>query len=101
MDCKSDKFEYISRLKQLAHETRDRVQPRLAFENRLKTIWQQGLPLAEEREAWRAYIEFEAVAQQMPRRAKLLYERALITMDRDRQFWLEYIRFIEKNLKDP
>ena len=37
----------------------------------------------------------------MPRRAKLLYERALITMDRDRQFWVEYIRFIEKNLKDP
>lgn len=37
----------------------------------------------------------------MPKRAKLLYERALITMDKDRLFWLEYIRFIEKTLKDP
>ena len=40
VDCKSDKFEFISRLKQLAHETRDRVLPRLAFENRLTSIWQ-------------------------------------------------------------
>ncbi len=37
----------------------------------------------------------------MPKRAKLLYERALITMDKDRVFWMEYIRFIEKTLKDP
>ncbi len=74
--------------------------PRVAFENRLKEIWTQGLPLTTEREAWQAYIEFE-IQQAMPKRAKLLYERALITMDRDRLFWMEYIRFIEKSLKDP
>ena len=34
-------------------------------------------------------------------RAKLLYERALISLDKDRHFWLSYVRFIEKTLKDP
>lgn len=58
------------------------------------------MSLVDEREAWQAYIEFE-ISQQMPKRAKLLFERALITMDRDRLFWLEYIRFLEKTLRDP
>lgn len=37
----------------------------------------------------------------MSNRAKLLFERGLISLDRDREFWLKYIIFIEKNLKDP
>jgi hypothetical protein len=37
----------------------------------------------------------------MPKRAKLLYERGLISLDKDRHFWISYIQFIEKNLKDP
>ena len=35
------------------------------------------------------------------KRAKLLYERGLITLDRDRQFWLAYAGFLEKQMKDP
>jgi hypothetical protein len=25
----------------------------------------------------------------------------LISLDKDRQFWLQYVRFLEKNLRDP
>lgn len=39
--------------------------------------------------------------QSQPKRARLLYERALISLDKDRQFWLQYVRFLEKNLRDP
>jgi hypothetical protein len=46
------------------------------------------------------YIKFE-IDQGMVKRAKLLYERALISLDKDRHFWISYIQFIEKNLKDP
>jgi hypothetical protein len=46
------------------------------------------------------YIKFE-IEQGMAKRAKLLYERALISLDKDRHFWISYIQFIEKNLKDP
>ena len=46
------------------------------------------------------YIEFE-VQQGQPKRAKLLYERALISLDKDTQFWLQYVRFIEKGIRDP
>lgn len=37
----------------------------------------------------------------MPKRAKLLYERGLISLDKDRHFWISYIQFIEKQMKDP
>ena len=25
----------------------------------------------------------------------------MISLDKDRQFWLQYVRFLEKNLRDP
>ena len=34
-------------------------------------------------------------------RARLLYERALVSLDLDLQFWLSYINFIQHTLKDP
>ena len=37
----------------------------------------------------------------MFKRARLLYERGLISLDRDVYFWISYVQFIEKNLKDP
>jgi hypothetical protein len=37
----------------------------------------------------------------MLKRARLLYERGLISLDRDRHFWISYVQFIEKYLKDP
>lgn len=37
----------------------------------------------------------------MQKRAKLLYERGLISLDKDRHFWISYIQFLEKNIKDP
>lgn len=37
----------------------------------------------------------------MIKRAKLLYERGLISLDKDRHFWISFIQFIEKDLKDP
>jgi len=35
-----------------------------------------------------------------PVRARLLYERALISLDLDLQFWLSYVNFIQQTLKD-
>ena len=34
-------------------------------------------------------------------RARLLYERALISLDLDLQFWLSYVNFIHQTLRDP
>lgn len=99
-DCKGDKFEFIKRVRDLAAETKKRVDARLVFENKIMSIWEQGKPLEEEKEAWIEYINFE-ISQGMLKRAKLLYERGLISLDKDRHFWISYIQFIEKNLKDP
>jgi hypothetical protein len=37
----------------------------------------------------------------MLKRAKLLFERALISLDKDKHFWISYVQFIDRNLKDP
>lgn len=63
-------------------------------------IWEEGKTLEEEKECWIEYINFE-ISQKMSKRAKLLYERALISLDRDRHFWVSYILFLDKHLKDP
>lgn len=63
-------------------------------------IWKQGRPLEEEKEVWIDYIKFE-ISQGMLKRAKLLYERGLISLDKDRHFWISYIQFLEKNVRDP
>lgn len=58
-------------------------------------IWEQGLTVVEEKKAWMDYIQYE-LDQGMLKRAKLLYERALISLDKDKEFWLQYIQFLEK-----
>lgn len=97
---KGDKFDFIKRIKDLATETKKRVDARLAYENNIMKIWEQGGSLEEEKEAWTQYIQYE-IEQGMTKRAKLLYERGLISLDKDKHFWISYIQFIEKNLKDP
>lgn len=67
---------------------------------KINSIWEQGLSRDEEKKAWQEYINFEIKEGQL-KRAKLLYERGLISLDKDRHFWLEYVRFIEKQIKDP
>lgn len=57
------------------------------------------MSLAEEKQAWLAYISFE-IEKGEPSRARLLYERALISLDLDLQFWLGYVNFIQHSLKD-
>lgn len=37
----------------------------------------------------------------MNKRARLLYERGLISLDRDIQFFLSYQRFLDTVMKDP
>jgi len=69
------------------------VSERVPFEDAIKHIHANNLSLAEEKEAWLSYINFE-IAKEEPMRAKLLYERALISHDLDLQFWLSYISFI-------
>jgi adenylate cyclase class IV len=99
-ECKGDKFEFMARVQHMAQETRHRVESRLLFEDRIMEIWKQGRPLEEEKEVWIDYIKFE-ISQGMLKRAKLLYERGLISLDKDRHFWISYIQFLEKNVKDP
>jgi hypothetical protein len=99
-ECKGDKFEFIQKVKDLSAETKNRVDARLVFEDQIMNIWQNGRPLEEEKEVWVEYIKFE-ISQGMQKRAKLLYERGLISLDKDRHFWISYIQFLEKNIRDP
>ena len=69
------------------------VTERVPFEDAIKHIHANNLSLADEKEAWLSYINFE-ITKEDPMRAKLLYERALISLDLDLQFWLAYIAFI-------
>ena len=69
------------------------VTERVPFEDAIKHIHANNLSLADEKEAWLSYINFE-ITKEEPMRAKLLYERALISLDLDSQFWLAYIAFI-------
>lgn len=63
-------------------------------------IWEEQKTLEEEKEAWLEYIDFE-ISQKMFKRAKLLYERGLISLDKDLQFFLAYLHFLNHTLKDP
>ena len=72
---------------------------RVPFEEDIKQIHIDNLPLADEKQAWLSYIAFEVQKEEMDR-ARLIYERALISLDLDLQFWLAYISFIQVTLKD-
>ena len=100
VECKADKFAFMDKIRALAKETQERVAQRVTFERRIVEVWEKGLTREEEKQAWLDYITFE-IAQSQPKRARLLFERALISLDKDRQFWLQYVRFIEKTLRDP
>jgi hypothetical protein len=76
------------------------VNERIPFEDAIKQIHAANLSLADEQQAWMSYIKFE-MDKDEPVRARLLYERALISLDLDLQFWLSYINFIQLTLKDP
>ena len=66
---------------------------RLCFEDEIKQIHAANLSLADEKRAWQTYINFE-LEKAEPVRARLLFERALVSLDLDLQFWLSYINFI-------
>jgi predicted GTPase len=100
VDCKGDKFEFIKEIRKIAHETDERVKLRIKYEEKIMNIWETGGTLEDEKEAWIEYINLE-ISQNMLKRAKLLYERGLISLDKDRHFRISYIQFIEKHLKDP
>ena len=79
--------------------TQQQVAERIPMEDAIKHIHANNLSLAEEKQAWLNYISFE-VERGEPQRARLLYERALISLDLDLPFWLSYIDFIQQTLKD-
>lgn len=58
-ECKGDKFEFISKIKEFAAETKGRVDARLAYENKIISVWRDGLTLEEEKKIWIEYIKFE------------------------------------------
>ena len=71
----------------------------MPFEDVIKNIHASAESLADEKQAWLSYIAFE-MQKGEPDRARLLYERALISLDLDLQFWLAYCSFIQVTLKD-
>ena len=73
---------------------------RIPYEDTIKHIHAANLSLADEKQAWLSYISFE-IQKDEPVRARLLYERALISLDLDLQFWLSYVNFIHQTLRDP
>jgi hypothetical protein len=88
-ECKGDKFEFINRIKEMSAETYQRVQMRIPYEEKIVKIWEIGGSLDEEKDAWIEYINFE-ISNKMLKRAKLLYERGLISLDKDKHFRISY-----------
>ena len=97
-ECKGDKQEFIRRIKEISQETKTRAAQRVHYEQKVRNAL--VLSREEEKAAWQEYIDFE-LAQGQLKRAKLLYERGLISLDKDRHFWLAYVRFLEKQMRDP
>jgi hypothetical protein len=79
--------------------TQQEVEARQQYESTLTEIYSQNLSLDVEKQLWHNYIEFEKSQNNM-QRAKLLYERALLSLDSDLSFWLQYVDFIQRTLKD-
>jgi hypothetical protein len=80
-------------LNTLSPQTMREVEARQQFENTLTEIYSQNLSLDVEKQLWHDYIAFEK-SQNNLSRAKLLYERALLSLDSDMPFWLQYVDFI-------
>jgi hypothetical protein len=74
--------------------TEQQVIERLPYEDAIHKIHAANLSLADEKQSWLSYIKFE-MDKDEPVRARLLYERALISLDLDLQFWLSYVNFIQ------
>ena len=100
IECRADKQLFLMRVKEIGSDSASKVALRLPFEESLDNVWRSGLSREDEKATWHAYIEFELQQGQL-QRARQLYERDLISLDKDRHFWLTYVKFIEKTLKDP
>lgn len=98
VECKGEKQTFINKIKALGDATQIQVNSREQFETQIDQVWK--LTKDQEKELWKSYIGFELERGNI-KRAKLLYERALITLDKDRLFWITYVQFIEKTFKDP
>lgn len=99
-ECQGDKDQFMQRIKQTVEHTNGLVEKRIGYEEKIMQIWRDNGSLEQERESWMQYIQFEIQENQL-KRAKLLFERALISLESDKNFWISYIYFIEKQLKDP
>ncbi len=62
--------------------TEQQVSERIPYEDAIKQILSANLSLDDEKQAWLSYIKFE-MDKDEPVRARLLYERALISLDLD------------------
>lgn len=98
-DFKGDKKDFINHIKTTIFPvTQSKVQERAAFEKSVMG----GSSSKGQIEEWTKYINFE-ISQEQPRRAKLLYERAMsssIEAENDTELWLRYTGFIQDHLKD-
>lgn len=52
-----------------------------------------------EKAAWLSYIAFEKDQGEMVR-AKLIFERALQHLESDFSFWMQYVNFLQRSMKD-
>ena len=98
-DFQGDKQDFINHIKTTVFPvTQSKVQERLTFE---KSV-QGAIGYQAQIQEWTKYINFE-ISQEQPRRARLLYERAMassLEAENDTDLWLRYTTFILDHLKD-
>jgi len=91
-DCKSDKFEFLKLLSESGKFYTDLAEKRRPYEERLIQ--------SSDKQVWLDYINWEVDTNNNLRRAKQLYERALISHNKDIQLWLSYVRFVVMKIRD-
>lgn len=82
---------------QIAPKTMSEFAERQVFERELGLPWPTT---AVAKEKWMKYISYELHTKFNVAGAKVLYERALLEMDSDMALWLDYVEFIQRQLKD-
>lgn len=84
---------------EMSAKTQQIIIKREQYEIDLQEILTKHEAIENEKAAWLSYITFEKEQGEMAR-AKLIYERALMSLESDFSFWMQYVNFLQRSLKD-
>ena len=79
--------------------TQAKISERQPYEAALAGILQKCEPLNVEKKAWCDYAAFERDQGELAR-AKLVYNSGLLRLDSDFSFWMQYVNFLIRDMKD-